>query len=95
MKSLVLATILVSVSAVAAEQPVETLEKDTAGLLFVVLNNKPMGFVFVSKTGQILPESTEKCQQNEACTKLVQKLIDAGHVTTLQLGEAKPEGVQS
>jgi hypothetical protein len=66
----------------------ETLQNDTSGLLLVVLDDKPMGFVFISKTGQILPESPSACQANKDCTLLVQRLVDAGRVTTLQLSSA-------
>lgn len=95
MKRAILALIGLALSALAfGAEPVtkqETLQNDTSGLLLIVLDNQPMGFVFISKTGQILPESPAACQANKDCVLLVQKLIDAGRVTTLQLSADAPK----
>lgn len=67
--------------------PVETLRNDTAGLLVINVSGKVVGFVFVSHTGQILPERSEACEAKDECRTLVRGLIESGKVTTVYAGE--------
>lgn len=71
----------------SSDKPVETLRNDTAGLLVINLSGKVVGFVFVSHTGQILPEKAEACEEKDECRTLVRGLIESGKVTTVYAGE--------
>lgn len=83
----VAALVMAARAADAPAPPVETLRNDTAGLLVINVSGKVVGFVFVSHTGQILPERSEACEAKDECRALVRGLIESGKVTTVYAGE--------
>lgn len=90
--------ILLSVAkaAQAADAPApkstdESLRNDTAGVLVITQDGQELGLVFISKTGQILPESITACEASKECATLMQKLHDTQHMTLIQLPSAKPD----
>lgn len=101
---LLFAVLLVSLSvAKAAEAPApkstdESLRNDTAGVLVITQDGQELGLIFVSKTGQILPENITACEASEECATLMKKLHDTQHMTLIALPSAKldkPDGTQA
>jgi hypothetical protein len=97
LSALVLGALLFLVNGFAAEPsapveaPAETLAKDTNGVLVIEQDGHILGLIFVSKTGQVLPESSGACEANKGCAELVEHLHDIGHLTALHLPSAKAE----
>lgn len=80
------------------EKKPETLRDSTAGVLVVIQDGQELGLVFISKTGQILPESVGACEAKEECGTLMKKLHDEQHMTVIQLPSARaadPKGSAS
>lgn len=89
------AALLISLSvAKAADAPKpteESLGKDTAGVLVITQDGQELGLIFVSKTGQILPENLTACEASKGCATLMKKLHDTQHMTIIALPSAKPD----
>lgn len=69
----------------------ESLRDSTVGVLVLTQDGQQLGLIFVSKTGQILPENTAACEASEECGKLTKRLHDEQHMTLIVLPSTKPD----
>jgi len=82
------------VTAAGADEPDGKLTADnTAGVIAIGINEDPRGFLFVSKTGQVVYETLEQCAEHPACVKLIGDMKAAGRIDILRLRAVK--GIES